>query len=172
MSSKAKLADALEKAGLPNMAERARAGFYHDFESPLDDPAMQLARELMRAIQAGNIAAAAVRKQHHDGAFDATPEESERWARSPAGRDTFERLLGGFPPEARQEEVKTAVVLRSMVEAAIEAVPGIRVVVLMQRGGNPGFDCATTISRDELIPMLRNYADTLEANLGAPRHDA
>lgn len=172
MSSKAKLADALEKAGLPNMAQRAREGFYHDFESPIDDPAMQLDRDLMRAIQGGNIAAAAIRKAHHEGAFDATTEESKAWAESPDGRATFESLLGEvgvrMPPDADPDQIKVAVVLRSMVEAAVTTVAGARVVVLMQRDGNAGFDCATTIPRDELIDLLRAYADGIELRGGTP----
>jgi hypothetical protein len=64
-----KLAKALEEAGLPEMAERARRDYYHDFKSPLALPATVLAMDLELA---GTPAALAVRKRHvEDGEFDA-----------------------------------------------------------------------------------------------------
>jgi len=40
------LAQELRAAGLDAMADKAAAGFYHDFESPLVLPEMQLAHDL------------------------------------------------------------------------------------------------------------------------------
>jgi hypothetical protein len=73
MHSKDKLAKALRDAGLPEMADRAADGYYHDFLSPLATPAMQLAEDLRRA---GTPAAMALRDAHmRRGEFDAEPGE-------------------------------------------------------------------------------------------------
>lgn len=84
------LAEALEQAELPEMAKAARAGYYHDFLSPLDFPEMTLAAALAGV---GTPAALAVRQRVIDGDFDATLEESEAWAKSPEGQATFKKLL-------------------------------------------------------------------------------
>jgi hypothetical protein len=89
MHTKDKLAAALDEAGLPEMAARARDGYYHDFLSPLDFPELQLDHDLMIA---GTSAALAVRERHHNGEFDASIEESDEWAQSPEGRDMFRRF--------------------------------------------------------------------------------
>ena len=88
-----KLAEALKSAGLHEMAEKAKSGFYHDFLSPLDFPSLQLDTDLVNAIQGGNTAAALIRKRHHGGEWDATMEESEEWAQSEEGQDAMRRLL-------------------------------------------------------------------------------
>lgn len=90
MHTKDFLAEELIKAGLPEMADKARAGYYHDFLSPLDFPEMQLAADLAAV---GTPAALAVRQRVIDGDFDATAEESEEWARSADGQAAFNRLL-------------------------------------------------------------------------------
>jgi hypothetical protein len=92
MHTKDKLAEALEAAGLPEMAAKARTGYYHDFLSPLPDPALALDRDLFKVR---TPAAMAVRARHHEGEFDATLEESEEWASGPEGRAAFERLAKG-----------------------------------------------------------------------------
>lgn len=84
------LADALRDAGLGVMADKAAAGYYHDFLSPLDDPAMQLDRDL---VARGTPEAAALRKRHWNGDFDANTEESEEWATSLEGRRAMKELL-------------------------------------------------------------------------------
>jgi len=94
MHTKDFLAGELEKAGLPAMAEKARKGLYHDYLSPLDFPEMELDRDLVEAIKAGNEAAAALRARHHEGEFDASMEESDEWAQSPEGRAALGGLLG------------------------------------------------------------------------------
>jgi hypothetical protein len=94
MHTKDNLAQELEKAGLPEMAKNARAGLYHDYLSPLDFPEMQLDLELQIAAEAGNEAAAALRKRHHAGEFDASFEESEEWANSADGQAAMRMLMG------------------------------------------------------------------------------
>ena len=85
------LADELEKAALPEMAAKARTGYYHDFLSSLDFPGMQLAADLAAA---GTPAALALRKRHtQDGEFDASKEESEAWARSLDGQEAMHGLV-------------------------------------------------------------------------------
>lgn len=89
MHTKDKLADALENAGLNDMAAKARDGYYHDYLSPLATPCIQLADDLAAK---GTPEALAVRARHLNGEFDATREESDEWANSPDGKDAFRRL--------------------------------------------------------------------------------
>ena len=89
MHTKDKLAEELLLAGLPDMATKAREGHYH-FLSPLEAPAMELDRDL---VKAATPAALALRKRHHNGEFDATREESDEWAESADGKEAFNRLL-------------------------------------------------------------------------------
>ncbi len=90
MHTKDKLAQALADAGLHEMAAKAREGWYHDFLSPLDLPEMQLDADLHAA---GTPEALALRRRHHDGEFDASVEESDEWAKSAEGQETFRKLL-------------------------------------------------------------------------------
>ena len=95
--TKDKLADALRAVGLNDLAERAADGMYHDYLSPLAMPEMQLIRDLTDAMyertpDAGQ-AIAALRKKVIDGHFDASDEESDEWANSPDGRETFSMLV-------------------------------------------------------------------------------
>jgi len=89
MHTKDFLAQELQKAGLDEMAAKAATGYYHDFLSPLPLPEMQLEADL-RAI--GTPAAEALRRRHLNGEFDANREESDAWAASPEGQDTFRQL--------------------------------------------------------------------------------
>lgn len=89
MHTKDKLAEALLLANLPEMAVKAREGYYHDFLSPLDMPANQLMTDLAAA---GTPAALDVRRRTMHGEFDATKEEGDAWADSPDGQETFGRL--------------------------------------------------------------------------------
>lgn len=98
-SSKMKLAAAIReipgyavRADLQQMSARAEAGYYHDFESPLAAPCMQLAHDL-RVIGAEDVLA-----RHMNGEFDATKEESDAWAASPEGQEA----MASFPPEMRK----------------------------------------------------------------------
>jgi hypothetical protein len=96
----AKLAKAL--SGIPGvpreMIQRAVDGYYHDYLSPLALPEVQLvsdlrdlasrpatprdSRPLLKALAQAVI----------DGEHDATKEESDAWAASPDGQETFRQL--------------------------------------------------------------------------------
>jgi hypothetical protein len=84
------LAAELRKAGLHEMADRAAAGYYHDFLSPLAIPDAQLEHDLRMA---GTPEAEALRRRHLSGEFDASPEESDAWAASQDGQDAMRRLI-------------------------------------------------------------------------------
>lgn len=90
MHTKDKLSEALRAADLPEMADKAATGYYHDFLSPLDLPEMQLDSDLLKA---GTPAALALRARHHNGEFDASIEESDAWANSPEGQETFAKFV-------------------------------------------------------------------------------
>jgi hypothetical protein len=90
MHTKDRLAEELRKAGLIDMAVKAANGIYHDYLSPLPDPAMQLLFDLEGA---GTAAAMALKARHLNGEFDATFEESEAWAGSPDGKAAFDQLI-------------------------------------------------------------------------------
>ncbi len=90
MHTKDFLADELRKADLPEMADKAATGYYHDFLSPLDMPSVQLAADL---AQAGTPVALALRERHINGEFDATTEETAEWASSPEGQAAFNMLV-------------------------------------------------------------------------------
>lgn len=95
MHSKDRLAEELRKIGLDEMANKAAAGWYHDYLSPLATPELQLSLDLVDASMAGNKHATELRHRHHAGEFDATSEESDEWARSPEGQATFKKLIDG-----------------------------------------------------------------------------
>lgn len=77
ISTKEKLARALMEANASaQMVERARAGFYDDYESPSATPIANLVRDL-QLVGLGDLAARAV-----NGEFDGTREEAEAWAKS------------------------------------------------------------------------------------------
>jgi hypothetical protein len=90
MHTKDILAGELIKAKLPEMAAKAATGYYHDYLSPLAMPCLQLAVDLAAA---GTPAALALRTRHLNGEFDATKEESDEWAASPDGQETFSHLV-------------------------------------------------------------------------------
>jgi hypothetical protein len=96
----AKLARALSAipAVPKDMVQRAVDGYYHDFLSPLDFPEMQLIADL-RAIAANTSLPRSARQEIKkmtqrviDGEFDASKEESDEWAASPEGQETFRQL--------------------------------------------------------------------------------
>lgn len=87
-----RLADALTEAGAPvAMVLKARTGYYDDFKSPLTFPEMQLLADVREA------GLESFAERVIDGEFDATPEESDAWAQSPEGQETFAELLQGRP---------------------------------------------------------------------------
>jgi hypothetical protein len=79
--TKEKLAQALDAAGLTAMAAKAREGHYHDFESPLAFPSMQLVHDLT------NVEAWELRDRAINGDFDASDDEAADWADSLKGDD-------------------------------------------------------------------------------------
>lgn len=89
------LAVALREVGLVHMADVAATGYYHDFLSPLATPELQLVADLREAAvrnpgRKEEIKALAARVVNGD--FDATKEESDAWAASPEGQETFRGL--------------------------------------------------------------------------------
>lgn len=96
----AKLAKALSAIpGVPKpMVQRAIEGYYHDFLSPLAMPELQLVTDL-RTL-ASNPATPrgsrpllrALAQDVIDGKYDASKEESDAWAKSPEGQETFRQL--------------------------------------------------------------------------------
>lgn len=97
MATKDKLAAALRAIGLTEMAERAADGMYDEFTSPLATPLMQLIRDLTFAMNTcvpdASQPIAKLRKRVVDGDFDASNEESDAWAMSEDGRETFSMLV-------------------------------------------------------------------------------
>jgi hypothetical protein len=74
MSTKEKLALAMEEAGCPaNLISRARAGEFDDFESASATPIIRLVRELS-PLGFTDLANRAM-----NGEFDGTKEEAETW---------------------------------------------------------------------------------------------
>jgi hypothetical protein len=91
------LASELRNLGLTEMADEADQGTYHDFLSPFPMPELRLVRDLATIAtkypeKATEIMA--IRRRVIDGEFDATTEESEEWAESQDGQDTFNKLIG------------------------------------------------------------------------------
>lgn len=98
MHSKDKLAKALDTVDLPDMAAKAREGYYHDFLSSLDTPAVQLINDLWVAAEIYpemKPRILSLRLRVMDGEFDATREEGDAWAASPEGQAAFRRLKKG-----------------------------------------------------------------------------
>ena len=96
MHTKDMLADALRAVGLDAMADKAATGHYHDFLSPLALPELQLCADLVDAAKARPDRSAdimALRQRVMGGDFDASAEESEDWAKSEEGQETFGRLI-------------------------------------------------------------------------------
>jgi hypothetical protein len=97
-----KLGRALREADAPAaMIARAERGYYHDYLSPLALPELGLVTELRRVAgepgrrSLSRAALLAVAEAVIDGQFDASKAESDAWARSPEGRETFRLLTGG-----------------------------------------------------------------------------
>lgn len=98
-----KLADALAAVPgcPPELVTCARYGYYHDFESPLATPEMQLVADLGVMVRAPGTPAEArpmykaLIGRVKRGDFDATPAESAAWAQSAEGRQAMAELTGG-----------------------------------------------------------------------------
>lgn len=95
------LAQHLDAAGLPDLAQRARNDEFHDYLSPHALPQHQLMYAL--GVEAGKAQARrhidqrnqilAIQRGVMEGAFDADKRESDDWAKSPAGQDALDQLL-------------------------------------------------------------------------------
>lgn len=84
-----RLALALEAAGDRNLTpliEKARAGFYDDYKSPLAFPIIRLVTDLSA------LGHEALAERAKAGDFDATREEAKAWAKS----DEAQALLRGI----------------------------------------------------------------------------
>ena len=86
----------------PAMIARAEAGYYHDYLSPLALPELALVSELRAMADAPGRAGTPARRALLvivsgviDGDFDASPAESDAWAKSPEGVAAFRALTGG-----------------------------------------------------------------------------
>lgn len=106
MHTKDKLAQALREAGLVGMAEKAATGYYHDYLSPLDLPCQQLAHDLTTFANAPSLSeprrmeVRTLLARHMNGEFDASKEESDAWAASQEGQETFAALMPSSKPPA------------------------------------------------------------------------
>lgn len=112
-----KLAKALgEIPGVPeDFIQRATGGYYHDYLSPLDFPEIQLVADL-RELASRPATPRNSRPLLRDmarrviaGEFDASKAESDEWARSPEGQETFRQLVndsvfGGIVRRMREDE--------------------------------------------------------------------
>lgn len=93
------LALALEEAGAPpDMIRRAREDYYHDFQSPLAMPEMQLLAD------ARHHGLTSIAEGVMEGRWDASKEESDAWAASPDGQATFRELVGGNREQRRARQ--------------------------------------------------------------------
>lgn len=98
--TKDRLADELTKLGLPDLAAKARTGFYDDYLSPVADNIGQLLADLLEAVtklpnsaEDRAIGILNLRQRAINGEFDGTTEESEAWAASPEGQNIMRQLL-------------------------------------------------------------------------------
>lgn len=90
MHTKDILAAKLAEAGFVELAVKAAQGYYHDFISPLEQPAVQLSDDLL-AI--GTLLALEIHRQHLNGAFNASSQEAEDWLHSQQGKQVWEAHL-------------------------------------------------------------------------------
>jgi hypothetical protein len=96
----------LDDLGLHNMAERARLYHFDDYFCPdeVDDGAninhlveeLRMQRNAQRTLNPDNaIRINATMLLAMEGEFDGTKEESEEWAKSADGQETFRMLIEG-----------------------------------------------------------------------------
>ena len=96
MHTKDMLADALMQLGLMDMSLKARGGYYHEYLSPLDLPEMQLVHDLAETMKKRPDIGQKIydlRLRVINGDFDASAEESDAWAKSEDGQETFRKLM-------------------------------------------------------------------------------
>lgn len=93
-----RLSEALRAANLPELADAAANGEFHDYLSPHPMPDLLLSGELYKAYEDGNLAAGKLRERHYNGEFDATKEESDQWANEGEGKN----LIDSLPEELKK----------------------------------------------------------------------
>ncbi|HLK77198.1 MAG TPA: hypothetical protein VKU77_26550 [Streptosporangiaceae bacterium] len=101
--------------GVPDeMIDRAKAGYYHDYMSPLTFPEIQLVADLRDLAKRpatprnSRPLLMALAQDVIDGKHDASKEESDAWAASPEGQETFRQLaddvaFGGIVRDMKRE---------------------------------------------------------------------
>lgn len=92
------LAQVLHSVGLFDLEKKARADRYHDYLSDDTFCSMTLESDLRAARDRTKDPILkqmieAIRQRHLDGEFDASKQESDDWAESEDGQDTFRRLF-------------------------------------------------------------------------------
>ena len=98
--------------GLGNMIEKARSGYYSDYDSPLAAPCVQLIKDL------DFLGLTELSSRAKEGEFDATEEESNEWYKR-EGRAMALELTGG------NEEIANAL-FGELSEEETEAKEGIK----------------------------------------------
>lgn len=96
-----RLARDLEAAGAPEeMRKKALAGHYDDFHPNAGAFAMTELHSDLRAAGLEDMAAKVA-----DGEYDATKEESDAWAASPEGQETFAELTKGATSSDKLDQI-------------------------------------------------------------------
>lgn len=121
MNSKEKLAQALQEEyydaqgdiceKLKEMIQKAKDGYYSDYDSPLATPCIQLVKDL------GALGLEELKVRAMNGEFDATKEESDAWYER-EGRAMALEVTGG------NEEIADALFGKTKEE--VEAKEGIK----------------------------------------------
>lgn len=178
MRTKEKLALVLAAEGMPDLAALARAGRFDDFESESATPCVDLYNEFIRRKRKD------LAQRVANGEWDSTAEESEAWARSEDGQDTFRRLIPPAQPhgasglgvtvEQREKLEEIARLIAQRIGSAVEATnlefdKKIGFAVLLFTMGEKGFmTYVSNAQRADMILALREQADTLERKLESP----
>lgn len=176
MHTKDILADELRKIGLTTMAEKAATGYYHDFLSPLSTPCLQLAHDLKTFAEAPSLSeprrleVRTLLARHMNGEFDASKEESEAWAASQEGQETFGALMprrSEAPEDAKQQQIgRLAMRHEGEFWNAYYAMPGTMTGAILLGSIQMKFVEEKT-RKDAFMNLMREaVADILEAAVG------
>jgi hypothetical protein len=85
----------------PSWIEAARNGYWHDYVSPLNFPAMALVEHLQILASQPTTSPESAKqimelmRQVVNGEFDGTKEEADAWFKSPEGRKAMNDLMHG-----------------------------------------------------------------------------
>jgi hypothetical protein len=106
-----KLAHALALIPAPsNMVAAALDGHFDEWKSELAFPLMQLVEDLWKLYEeTGNKRYLELRERVKEGEFDGTKEESDAWAASPEGQETFAEFaqsVGNKPNRAERRRAE------------------------------------------------------------------